>query len=283
MNDITNLSAAVASTASTRAPAALDAPATAAKTTPGVLSGSNLTITSALSDIDKLVAQLEADSAETRASVNKMRISSVMQVLESMNIQLTADQTEAFGKVLDLQSQENAAEVELATLYTKYGVIDDASASLVMDMAIETLEKAIERAVQEGKDHNENVEAAEEQRTEDQQSEDVDKLREQLETAKADKARIAELQSTIASLSSQISAAAVSIGELALRAIANALKVRVTAEEIDTDDKPESQAEQDKEALKELETNPLESIRESLNRLDEVVLKTIGENQQLKA
>lgn len=283
MNDITNLSAAVASTASARTPAALDTPATTAKTTPGVLSSSNLTISSALGDIDKLVAQLESESADARESVTKMRISSVMTLLEAMNVRLTTEQSEAFATVLDLQSQQNASEVELASLYAKYGIIDDASASLVMEMQIETLEKAIERAVQEGKDHNETVEANEEQRVEDQKSEDLDKLREQLETAKNDKARIAELQNTIASLSSQISTASASVGEMALKNIANALKVRVTAEELDTNEKPKSQAELDKEELKEIETDPLRAIRDALNRLDEAVLKTIGENRQLKA
>ena len=58
MNDITNLSAAVASTASARPLAALEQPLAAETAQTPVLAGKNLTVSNALSDIEKLVAKI---------------------------------------------------------------------------------------------------------------------------------------------------------------------------------------------------------------------------------
>lgn len=283
MNDITNLSAAVASTASARPLAALEQPQAAAVSQTPVLAGKSLTVSNALSDIEKLVAKIETESADARESVAKMRINAVLTLLEGMNVNLTAEQSEAFAQILELGEQSNVLEGELAELYTKYGITDTTLSSVIMDAKIKSLERAVERAVQEGKDHLENVEKAKELRESDQESEKVTELKAQLETAKADKARIADLESKISSISAQIDEATAAIGEKALANIAAALEAKANTDDVTFDEKPKSTAELEKDALKEVETNPLKAIREALERQDEVVLDTIGENRELKA
>ena len=283
MNDITNLSAAVASTASARPLAALEQPQAAAASQTPILAGKNLTVSNALSDIEKLVAKIETESADARESVAKMRINAVLTLLEGMNVNLTAEQSEAFAQILELGEQSNVLEGELAELYTKYGITDSTLSSVIMDAKIKSLERAVERAVQEGKDHLENVEKAKELRESDQESEKVTELKAQLETAKADKARIADLESKISSISAQIDEATAAIGEKALANIAAALEAKANTDDVTFDEKPKSAAELEKDALKEVQTNPLKAIREALERQDEVVLDTIGENRELKA
>lgn len=283
MNDITNLSAAVASTASARPLAALEQPLAAETAQTPVLAGKNLTVSNALSDIEKLVAKIETESADARESVAKMRINAVLTLLEGMNVNLTAEQSEAFAQILELGEQSNVLEGELAELYTKYGITDSTLSSVIMDAKIKSLERAVERAVQEGKDHLENVEKAKELRESDQESEKVTELKAQLETAKADKARIADLESKISSISAQIDEATAAIGEKALANIAAALEAKANTDDVTFDEKPKSAAELEKDALKEVQTNPLKAIREALERQDEVVLDTIGENRELKA
>ncbi len=283
MNDITNLSAAVASTASARPLAALEQPLAAETAQTPILAGKSLTVSNALSDIEKLVAKIETESADARESVAKMRINAVLTLLEGMNVNLTAEQSEAFAQILELGEQSNVLEGELSELYTKYGITDTTLSSVIMDAKIKSLERAVERAVQEGKDHLENVEKAKELRESDQESEKVTELKAQLETAKADKARIADLESKISSISAQIDEATAAIGEKALANIAAALEAKANTDDVTFDEKPKSTAELEKDALKEVETNPLKAIREALERQDEVVLDTIGENRELKA
>ena len=283
MNDITNLSAAVASTASARPLAALEQPLAAETAQTPILAGKSLTVSNALSDIEKLVAKIETESADARESVAKMRINAVLTLLEGMNVNLTAEQSEAFAQILELGEQSNVLEGELTELYTKYGITDTTLSSVIMDAKIKSLERAVERAVQEGKDHLENVEKAKELRESDQESEKVTELKAQLETAKADKARIADLESKISSISAQIDEATAAIGEKALANIAAALEAKANTDDVTFDEKPKSTAELEKDALKEVETNPLKAIREALERQDEVVLDTIGENRELKA
>lgn len=283
MNDITNLSAAVASTASARPLAALEQPLAAETAQTPILAGKSLTVSNALSDIEKLVAKIETESADARESVAKMRINAVLTLLEGMNVNLTAEQSEAFAQILELGEQSNVLEGELTELYTKYGITDTTLSSVIMDAKIKSLERAVERAVQEGKDHLENVEKAKELRESDQESEKVTELKAQLETAKADKARIADLESKISSISAQIDEATAAIGEKALANIAAALEAKANTDDVTFDEKPKSAAELEKDALKEVETNPLKAIREALERQDEVVLDTIGENRELKA
>lgn len=283
MNDITNLSAAVASTASARPLAALEQPLAAETAQTPILAGKSLTVSNALSDIEKLVAKIETESADARESVAKMRINAVLTLLEGMNVNLTAEQSEAFAQILELGEQSNVLEGELTELYTKYGITDTTLSSVIMDAKIKSLERAVERAVQEGKDHLENVEKAKELRESDQESEKVTELKAQLETAKADKARIADLESKISSISAQIDEATAAIGEKALANIAAALEAKANTDDVTFDEKPKSAAELEKDALKEVQTNPLKAIREALERQDEVVLDTIGENRELKA
>ena len=81
--------------------------------------------------------------------------------------------------------------------------------------------------------------------------------------------------------SPEISKASAAIGSEKLSEIAVALSK--TAEGADASDTRVSNADREKEAKKEIAFDPLNAIRESLDKIDEAILRTVEENQQLKA
>ncbi len=323
---LNNSAAAAAAAAANAAQTQEETQTAAAQTTLApILGGENVKVTTPGVDVDKLVAQLKNESDETNTTVAKMKISSVLTLLESMNVRLTAAQQEAFAAILALDEKNAAMEKEIASIYKKYGISSDvADTATAMDAAIETLQKAVERAVQEGKDHQKAVQEAKRIRDDDraklerlQNAETKDaaaiKAAEEalaasqatldaatalaagdaaavsaaqtaVETAKADKARIGELKSKIASSAADASAAISALGDKALESIAAALAARVTAQDATTGQEPRvSPAEEEKRELAEIAHDPLKAIRDALARMDESILKTIGENRELKA
>ncbi|MBO7654660.1 MAG: hypothetical protein J6U40_07030 [Kiritimatiellae bacterium] len=105
-----------------------------------------------------------------------------------------------------------------------------------------------------------------------------------LADAKRDQAHIGELQSAVASASAKQSACMTALGDKALAIAAAALSARADA--VDTSNGAEVEENPDKAQRKEDEkaaNDPLAIIRESINRLEETVLKTIEENRELKA
>ena len=311
--------------------AAVAAQGTAANEQPNVsqekqvtplLGGENVKISSgAMSDLEKLVAQLKTKSEDARNSVTQLRFSAVMSALDAANVRLTDGQAEAFAAIAEQERIKASLETELSTICSNYGISSKDSASVVMDMVISSLEQAVERAVQEGKDHNETVaktkekleiEQAKLDRLENAEKKDeaaiaaakeavseaqgaydeatavaagdakaIADAQSALKQAKDNAGKVAELQAGIAAASEAISKAAEVIGSEKLNEIAVALSK--TAEGADISDARVSNAEREKEAAKEIAFDPLNVIRESLDKIDEAILRTIDENQQLKA
>lgn len=322
MSEMTTLSALKGTAATAQALAAAETPQEGEKAAKPLLGGENIKITYATDDLTKLLAQLRNENDSTQLSVAKMRISSVVSLLDSMNVQLSAEQKAAFENMVLVDAENATVQMELSSLYQKYAINNPNTASAIMEAKIEALTKAVERAVQEGKDHQKAVQEAKEIRDADREKLDQLKAAEtkdkaaikaaeenlaaaqatldaaaaiaakdpaaisaaqtELDTATTDKARIEQLQTKAAELSAKVSDSVSALGEKALENITNALKSRVSAQDLEIDD-PLSPAEKAKEEKREIATDPLKAMRESLDRMDEDMMDTIGENRELRA
>lgn len=297
---------------------ALDAAVAAVRGEDKILSGEGVTISTAqFTDLEKLVAQIKSESADTRANIARMRLASTIAILDAANIRLNADQTKHLAELTALNGQLDELDAQLQSLYAKYGATD-ATYSAILQAKIDELAAAVERAVQQGKDHNEAVEKATEQRDRDQAK--LDKLQNAekkdtaaikaakealaasqatldaataiqagdaaaiaaaqtaLKTAKADLDTISEVKSKIAGLQTQIGAVSAKLGNEVLSEVASALKE--SARDVSTPEDTESAAETKKREEKELANDPLAIIRDSLNRIDEAIMRTIEGNRE---
>ena len=322
MNTEIRFNPSLSSAATTQADVTLDQPQTGApKQVAPLFGGASLTVTTAPSgDLEKLVARIKSESQNTRLAL-------VLSSLTSLNEALSEAQKLNLAKLdaLDQQLKElddllEANKAELAT--------EEANAT-IMDAKIATLEKAVERAVQEGKDHNEAVAKAKERRDRAQtvldalkkaskkddaaiaaaeanlaasqkaldeavavQKGDAAKIEAanaNLATAQSQKAEldakiqtlkkaIADTENEIASVNSQISTCLAAIGEKALANIAAALQT--TANAFDQSEDAPSAAERSKAEKKEEATNPLNIIRDALDRLDQTMEQTVNDNRE---
>ena len=293
----------------------------AAKQAASIMGGASLTVTTAPSgDLEKLVARIKSESENTRLSL-------VLSSLTTLNETLTEVQKTNLAKLDALDQQLADLNKELGSL-TESLTAEEAK-SAVMDAKIKSLEKAVERAVQEGKEHNEAVQKAKETRDRAQakldalksadkkdeaaikaaeanlaasqkalaaavavQRGDAAKIaaaKSSLAEAQSQKAaidakidtikkNIADTENQIASVNSQIGACLSAIGEKALENIAAALKS--TADNfVQSEDTP-SAAELSKAEKKEEANNPLNVIRDALDRLDQAIEQTVNDNRE---
>jgi len=286
-----------------------------------LLNGTSLTVTTAsMGDLEKLVARLKSESQNTRLSL-------VLSSLTSLNESLTEAQKANLARLDALDQQLTQLD----------GLLDEQNAalsaeeanSLLLEAKIASLEKAVERAVQEGKEHNEAVQKAKAVRDADQAKLDQlknaakkdeaaiaaaetalaasqAKLDEAVAVQKADaatiaaaqtdlaaaqklkavsdtkiallKVAIAGTQSQIASVKTEINSCLSAIGDKTLADIAAALQK--TAQSFSDAEEAPSAADERKAAKKEEATNPLNIIRDALDRLDEAMAETIGANRE---
>ena len=286
-----------------------------------IMGGASLTVTTAPSgDLEKLVAKLKSENQNTRLSL-------VLSSLTTLNEALTDAQKTNLAKLDALDQQLKTLGKTLAS--QKESLSTEEANAAVMDAQIAALEKAVERAVQEGKEHNEAVQKAKEVRDRDQAKLDALKnaskkdeaaiaaaeanlaasqkaLAEAVAVQKGDAVRIAAAKSNlatamsqkaaadakievlkksiaateseIASVNSQTAVCLSAIGEKALANIAAALQTTVSNFQ-QTEEVP-SAAEQRKTETKEEANNPLNVIRAALDRLEEIMERTVGDNRE---
>ncbi len=159
-------------------------------------------------------------------------------------------------------------KAELEALQAKLDTATGSDAAL-LEAKIDTVEKAIERAVKDGEAHRKQVEKLKQQKSEDdakarQYGNDIDALRQQTDACQA-----------------LINECEKAIGALTLSEVAAA--VRAAAGEVNTaPEKADSTAEQQKAEAKAIANDPLAAIREALDRMDADIMRTIEENQVLK-
>ncbi len=122
------------------------------KTVQSVLSGDSVTVTNGFTDLEKLVAQLKSEGDEARQSVAQRRIAAVIDVLGS----LSAEQTAALESAATAEAELSVAESEKAALEANLSTMNERS--LVLDVEIDALEKAVKQNIEDGKIHREKVE-----------------------------------------------------------------------------------------------------------------------------
>ena len=239
-----------------------------AKLTP-VLGGENVKVTSGtMSDLEKLVARLKAETDDTKMSLAQQRISILATVLDSMADRISESERNSLLEIEKLNLQKSEAENKLA------GYLSEKTASegriTALDLQISALEKAIERAVQDGVDHREQVAKLKAQRADEQAK--LDKINDAISSANA---KISGIDVKIAECSQAIAKTTLNEVASALRFAAN----EKTSSPPSVDDGAESNAERVKQEKKAEETDIGNVIRESLDKIDAQIRKVLDESQ----
>lgn len=241
-----------------------------AKTSSKILDGKSLTVSSAaMSDLEKLVAQLKNETDNTKMSVTQRRISVLQTVLDTMSDRITEKERASLIEIEELNGEKSEIRSELSGLKADKASTEKRIAEL--DMKIAELEKAIERAVQDGEDHRKQVAELKRQRTEEQKKLD------QIDTA------IESANSKIVGIDVKIAELTNTIAQTTLNEVANALRIAASdrlspasaAESLSN----ESNADRVKEEKKEAATDIGNVIRESLDKIDGQMRDTLDEAQ----
>ena len=221
-----------------------------------LLGGTSVNVTNgAMTDLEALVAKLKNENERTRFSMLMTSLASIGQSLDAAQRQ-TLEQGLALAKKLDELDK---------TLDKLVGKEAKATAeAAILQAQIKSLQEQIDQAVQDGKDHNKMVE---EQKL----------VREELvakeKTMDDIQGKIAKTKNEIAEVKGKISAIVNSIGENTLKTIASELTTLTPPE------KAESAAEARKEAEKLAANDPLNAIRDSLDKIERELTDTIEANR----
>ena len=221
-----------------------------------LLGGASVTVTNGgMTDLEALVARLKNESERTRLSMMLMSLVAVSQSLDESQKQRLEQGLALSEKLAELQKSldkysGNEAEAK--------------AAALLLQTKIEQLQRQIEQAVQDGKEHNKLVE---------EQNQAREELAAKEKIVAETQGQIAETKDAISSVKGQISALVSSIGENTLKTIASELTTLTPPE------KAESAAEARKEAEKLAANDPLNAIRDSLDKIERELTDTIQQNR----
>lgn len=226
-----------------------------------LLGGNSLTVSDVLTtDFSTLVERLKGEQERTKFAL-------LFASLQSLNMSMTAAEKASVKLGLQLSEELEKFKEQLKDLQDK---LDGAKNDVVaLNTQIEVLENQIKLAQQEGKDHNELVKKEK-------------ALREELDAKKLiieeTPSKINEVRNKISEVNGKISVVASSIGENALKTIANEIAGVFGPEEGETN------AEEQKHLAKEEEVDPFKPIRESLDKFRTELLDTIAANtSEIKA
>ena len=275
------------------------APAEASKPT-AVLDGPNVRVSVTGTQLDKLVAKVKSESEDARLDAAKRRIAIVLIALRTLNLQMTESQKNGLAQLEVLQGQLDSLSDLLNGKTSNLSAAELRAAEL--QAKIEELTKAVENAVEEGKEHRKQVEELKRTRAEDDAElraaedalakaeaaitaaqENLKKAQSDLATAKASiesiKSDIAGLKSQISGIEKKISECVAAVGDKALSALAAALRSDATSSS--APEIRETNSDREKEEEKEYINDPLRIIREALDRMDEDIRRTIDDNQTM--
>lgn len=282
-----------------------DTAKTAAAQTSPLLAGASVTVTSgATSDLEKLVARLKSESEDTKASLSKMRLASILDSYASRFGALNAEQAQALTDITTNNTAIAQKEQDLKKVQKELSAAQ--AQSLVMQTQIESLERAVAQAIEDGKIHRKTVQKLKEQLARDVDNED---LRAQVEEAEA---ALANSEKALATAQADLAAAQAAAGannsriqELkgkvdTIKGAIDALeaKNRALAAKLDpstltkvlsilgenvldaTPERAESATERKKAEEKELANNPANLIREAMDKADDALLDTIEKKRE---
>ena len=262
-----------------------------------VLDGPGVRVSVTGSQLDKLVAKVKGETDDTRLDTARIRIAVILTTLSALNIQMTENQRNNLAQLEVLQAQlDELTDLLNADVSAKADA--DAKAA-ALEAQIAALENAVANAIKDGEAHRKQVEELRKTRAADDaelkaaetalaRSEaalaaaqtGLDKARASLAATKERSAElqgdIAKLKSQIAAVDAKISECAAAIGDKALASLAASLRTTAADAAPETH---ETNADREKEEAKTVENDPLRVIRESLDRMDEAVRRTIEENR----
>ncbi len=271
-------------------------------------------------DLEKLVAQLKSESQNTRLSLVLSSLTSLNEALTEVQkanlakLDVLDQQLKALTELLETTKAELATEeANAAVMDAKIAALEKAVKQAIQEGKEhnEAVQKAkaqrdsdqakLDKLKNASKKDEAAIAAAEANLAASQKALDaavavakgdeakIAATKANLDTAKAQKAAsdekiaklrktIANVESEIASVNAQVQVCLSAIGEKALANIAAALQS--TANNFQEAEDVPSVAQQEKAAKKEEAVNPLNIIRESLDRLDQALEQTIHDNRE---
>jgi len=236
------------------------------KETP-ILSGESLKVTNrATTDLEKLVAQLKNESEATRQNVSQRRVALLQTVLDSMADRITEVERENLLEIEKLNGEKGELAKELSGLKDSKASTEGRITAL--DIEIAKLEKQIELAVEEGADHRERIAELKAQRAREQEK--LDKI----------DVAIASVTSKIADIDVKIAKCTEAIASTTLSEVSAALRA-AAGEERPEAEKPESESDRRKAEEKEAASDIGKLISESLDKIDEQIMRKIDETREL--
>ena len=209
----------------------------------------------ATTDLEALVQKLRNEHERAKFSLLLTSLSAIGQSMTDAQKRTLEEGVALSEKLEELTKSLDGYSSDLAK---------DKAAAALLQAKIDLLTKQIEQAVKDGKEHNELVaeQKAARKELEDKERVIADTL-----------GKIQSTENEIASVNGQISALVSSIGENAIKSIANELAT------LSDPEKAERPAEAAKEAEKEAENDPFAAIRDSLDKIDRDIRETIEENR----
>ena len=236
-----------------------------------ILGGESVKVTSgAMSDLEKLVARLKNETDDTKMSVTQRRIAVLQTVLDSMSDRITEQERASLVEIEKLNGDKADMVAQLAGLEADKAATEGRIAEL--DVKIAELEKAIERAVQDGEDHREQVAKLKEERAREQAK--LDQVNTAIESA----------NSRIAGIDIKIAECTKAIAQTTLNEVANALRIAEDSSLSQSSTKEvskESDAERKKAEEKAAATDIGNVIRDALDKIDSQILQAIAESHEL--
>ena len=236
-----------------------------------ILGGAALTVTSgATSDLEKLVARLKNETDDAKMSVTQRRIAVLQTVLDSMSDRITEQERAGIIEIEKLNGDKATEASKLAGLEADKSATEGRITEL--DLKIAELESAIERAVQEGEDHREQVAKLKEERAREQKK--LDQINTAIESA----------NSKIAGIDIKIAECTKTIAQSTLNEVANALRIAedsTLSRSSLTEVSKESDADNRKAEAKAEATDIGNVIRDALDKIDAQILQALAEAQEL--
>ena len=303
MNNIQNINPNLASTLATQAGEAQESKTNASQEVSPLLDGPSVTVSHApASDLEKLVARLKDENDERKVAMTKQRLASVLEAYTARFGTLSAQQTANLEGIAANNDAIDAKTAELEKVQAEMAAAK--GKSTVMQAQIESLERAVAQAVEDGKIHRENVAKLKEQIAADAENEDLkaeleketaalENSEKALGTAQADlakaqadagalSAQIASLAGSAEKLESEIAALeadnAKRVAELGSQTVSNLLAALDDVAPADATERAPTPAEEEKAEQKALANDPANLLREAMDRMDASILRTIDEN-----
>lgn len=230
---------------------------TAASATAALLGGKSVVVSEGgLTDLEALVARIKNESEKTKISI-------LFASLNTIGASLSDAQRGLLEEGLALEAERKQLEVALVG-YESDLVVQNSDDNLLLQTKIDMLQRQIDLAIEEGKDHNKLVAEQKRVRAEfDEKQRQIDETQGKIDATKDE----------LKAVDARISAIVRLIGESALKSIARELAQIIGPE------KAERDAEAEKLGAKNIANSLFRAIHDSLDEIERDIVETIEENR----